>query len=61
MTEESMPLLELLQKRGGGDFLKELAEVVLQRLMECEVEGVIGAGRWERSESRTTQRNGYRD
>ena len=61
MTEESMPLLELLQKRGGGDFLRELAEAVLQRLMECEAEGVIGAGRWERSESRTTQRNGYRD
>lgn len=61
MTEKSMPLLEALQKHGGGDFLKELAEVVLQRLMEFEVEGVVGAGRWERSDSRTTQRNGYRD
>ena len=61
MTDESMPLLELLQKRGGGDFLKELAEAVLQRLMEFEAEGLIGAGRWERSDARTTQRNGYRD
>jgi hypothetical protein len=60
MTDESMPLLELLQKRGAGDFLKELAEAVLQRLMEFEAEGLIGAGRWERSDARTTQRNGYR-
>ena len=61
MTEDSMPLLELLQKRGGGDFLRELAEAVLQRLMEFEAEGIVGAGRWERSKGRTTQRHGYRD
>jgi len=28
MTEEKMALLELLQKSGGGDFLKEMAELV---------------------------------
>jgi len=61
MTDDTMPLLELLQKRGGGDFLKELSEAVLQRLMEFEVEGVVGAGRHERSEDRTTYRNGLRD
>jgi transposase-like protein len=61
MTDDTMPLLELLQKRGGGDFLKELSEAVLQRLMEFEVEGVVGAGRHERSEDRTTYRNGFRD
>jgi len=61
MTDDTMPLLELLQKRGGGDFLKELSEAVLQRLMEFEVEGVVGAGRHERSEDRTTHRNGFRD
>jgi len=33
MTDDKMPLMELLQQRGGGDFLKELAEVVLHRLM----------------------------
>ena len=41
MTDEMMPLLERLQKRGGGDFLKDLAEAVLQRLMEFEVEGLV--------------------
>jgi putative transposase len=61
MTDDTMPLLELLQKRGGGDFLRELSGAVLQRLMEFEVEGVIGAGRHERSEGRTTHRNGFRD
>src|SRR5260370_25922941 len=61
MTDDTMPLLELLQKRGGGDFLRELSEAVLQRLMEFEVEGVVGAGRHERSEERTTHRNGFRD
>jgi putative transposase len=61
MTDDTMPLLERLQKRGGGDFLKELAEAVLQRLMEFEVEGVVGAGRYERSDGRATHRNGYRE
>src|SRR5260370_12831277 len=61
MTDDTMPLLELLQKRGGGDFLKELSEAVLQRLMEFEVEGVVGAGGHGRSEERHTDRNGFRD
>ena len=61
MTDEMMPLLERLQKRGGGDFLKDLAEAVLQRLMEFEVEGLVGAGRYERSDGRATHRNGYRE
>jgi transposase-like protein len=61
MTEERMAFLELLQKRGGGDFLKELAEAVLQRLMEFEAEGLVGAGRYERSDERATHRNGYRE
>ncbi len=38
-----------------------MAELVLQRLMEFEVDGVVGAGRHERSAGRTTWRNGYRD
>jgi transposase-like protein len=61
MTDERMALLELLRNGGGGDFLKELAETMLQRLMEWDVEGQIGAGRYERSDGRTTHRNGYRD
>ena len=47
MTDDRMPLLELLQKGGGGDFLKELFEAVRQRLVKFEVESVVGAGRHE--------------
>jgi putative transposase len=61
MTEDTMAFLNAMQKRGGGDFLKELAEAVLQRLMDYDVEGRIGAGRYERSDERTTQRNGFRE
>jgi transposase-like protein len=61
MTEESMPLAELLAKSGGEDFLRSAAEAVLQLLMEADVEGRIGAARHERSGERLTYRNGFRD
>jgi hypothetical protein len=61
MTEENMNLADLLQKSGDGDFLRSVAEAVLQILMETDVEGVIGAGRHERSADRLNYRNGYRD
>ena len=59
MTEERMPLAELLEKAGEGDFLRAVAEAVLQLLMEADIEGLIGAARYERSGERTTWRNGY--
>ncbi len=61
MTEERLPLAELLAKAGDGDFLRSVAEAVLQMLMEADVEGLIGAGRDERQGDRATYRNGYRD
>lgn len=61
MTEENISLMELLQKSGDSDFLRSVAEAVLQILMESDVEGVIGAGRHERSADRLNYRNGYRD
>ena len=61
MTTDSLPLAELLQKAGDGDFLRAVAEAVLQILMESDVEGLIGAGRHERSPERLNYRNGYRD
>ena len=61
MTDERMAFLELLRNGGGGDFLKDLAETMLQRLMEWDVEGQIGAGWYERNDGRTTHRNGYRE
>jgi putative transposase len=46
MTEERLALSELLEKAGDGDFLRSVAEAVLQLLMETDVEGLIGAGRY---------------
>jgi len=56
-----MALVELLQKSGDGDFLRSVAEAVLQILMEADVEGLIGAGRHERSAERLNYRDGCRD
>jgi putative transposase len=61
MIKTTMDLAELLGKHDDGDFLRAVAEAVLQLIMETDVEGVIGAGRHERAEGRTTWRNGYRD
>ena len=61
MAEERLALSELMEKAGEGDFLRTVAEAVLQLLMETDVDGLIGAGRYERSGERTTWRNGHRD
>jgi putative transposase len=61
MTDDRLPLAELLQKAGASDFLRAVAEAVLQLLMEADVEGLIGAGRHERSPERLNYRNGYRE
>jgi putative transposase len=62
MTNNTMTLLlDQIQASTDGDFLRAVAAHTLQRLMEFEVDGLVGAGRHERSEDRTTYRNGYRD
>jgi putative transposase len=61
MTDERLPLADLLAKAGDGDFLRSVAEAVLQMLMEADVEGLIGAGRHERTGERLNYRNGFRD
>jgi hypothetical protein len=58
MTDDRMALVELLQKSGDGDFLRAVAEAVLQILMEADVEGLIGAGRHERTGDQLNYRNG---
>ena len=61
MTEDRMALLELAEKHADGDFLRELGEYVLQRLMDAEAQSACGAGLHERTPERMNQRNGYRD
>jgi putative transposase len=55
---------ELLEAFGAGDsvdLIRESVRMVLQELIEVEAAEVIGAGRYERTPTRTTQRNGARD
>ena len=40
--------------------IKDAVRLVCQQLIEAEATAVIGAGRYERSEGRTAQRNGHR-
>jgi transposase-like protein len=61
MTEDTVTFLDRMQKLDGGDFLRGLAGAVLQKLMEHDVDNLIGAGRYERSDERATQRNGFRE
>ena len=60
MAEERMPFRELLRKgeEPEGDPLREIVRWAVQELMEAEVTAQIGAGRYERGDERTTQRNG---
>src|SRR5574343_299430 len=61
MTDARLLIEELAAKTGDGDFLRAIAESVMQLIMEADVDGLIGAGRPERSGERATWRNGYRD
>jgi hypothetical protein len=55
MTDASLLIEELAAKSGDGDFLR--SESVMQLIMEADVDGLIGAGRHERSGERATWRN----
>lgn len=64
MAEKTIELNEYLRNvgaEGERDFLREAAELVVRLLMDAEVSEQIGAERYERSETREAQRNGYRD
>jgi putative transposase len=53
-------LLDALRAGGDLDFMREAMQLVLQALIELEATEVIGAARHERSDTRTTHRNGSR-
>ena len=57
-------LAELLRKADVEpdlDVVREGVRVMIQALLELEVEGHLGAQRYERSAERLGQRNGYRE
>lgn len=54
-----LPLRDALRSLESGDLVRQLAECLLQELIETEATAHIGAGLNERFETRTNQRNGH--
>lgn len=64
MAEPTVALLDELRKLGlelDQDFLRQGIALLTRLLMEAEVRTQIGADRYQRTDERTTYRNGYRD
>jgi transposase-like protein len=53
-------LLDALRAGGSLDVMREAMTLVLQELIEAEATAAIGAARYERTDERTTHRNGSR-
>ena len=53
-------LAEVFRTGEGTDFIRECVRVAMQELIDAEATAAIGAGRYERTESRVTERNGSR-
>ena len=53
-------LLEAFRAGEGVDLIRESVRLVMQELIETEASEQIGAGRYERTETRVTDRNGSR-
>ena len=64
MTGTTKALIEYLRKielELDEDWLRQMVQNFTQAVIELEAEAQIGAGRHERTASRTAQRNGYRE
>ena len=63
MANLRMTLLDLLDKdeQGADPGFLDGVRLLAQELMDAEVSQVTGAGLHERSQSRLTYRNGYRE
>ena len=55
-----LEVLEAMKSAGVDDRIKLAATTIYQALIDAELTAVIGAGPWERTPERTTQRNGSR-
>jgi transposase-like protein len=61
MTDERMALLELIEKGGDADLVRELLAFAAERMMTMEVDELTGAPAGVRSAERVNHRNGYRE
>jgi putative transposase len=55
-----LALVESLSTADEGTLMRRLLATMLQQLIDAEATAMVGAGRYERSDTRTTQRNGSR-
>jgi transposase-like protein len=53
-------LLDAIRAGGSADVIRDAMALVLQQLIELEADQAIGAARYERTDARTTHRNGSR-
>ena len=53
-------LLDAFRTGEGLDLIKEAAALVCQELIEVELTAQIGADRYERTSTRSNERNGHR-
>ena len=56
-----LEMIEMLRTADGGELMRRLLGGMLHAVVDAEATAHIGAGPHERTEARTTQRNGTRD
>jgi putative transposase len=56
-----LELLEMMRSADEGELMRRLLGTILQELVDAEATALIGAERHQRTEDRTTRRNGSRD
>ena len=56
-----LELLEMMRSADAGELMRRLLGTMLQELVDAEATAFIGAGPHQRTDERTTQRNGTRD
>ena len=61
MTKTSIALTDLVEKGADQDFLRDMVQHVVERLMTMDVENLCGALYGERNPERHNSRNGYRE
>ena len=57
---DTAQLWETFRAGGGAELVRGAVRLVLQELIEAEATEAIGAGRYERSDTRVNERNGHR-
>jgi putative transposase len=56
-----LEMIDMLRSADGGELMRRLLGGMLQAVVDAEATAHIGAGPHQRSDARTTQRNGSRD